>query len=157
LTATLPSFSYAITLLPEDMNRASLARVNGWAVTTRSSDKDAARALATYLAFEPVHAGWSSVRKPAAEEGSPEAVRYEALSQALVPRIEPKTQRMAQFLDQQIYLLALNGQQKTDDLYARIQSEFQGDVPSSVSGEIPPPAGPAPAPKVEAAPQLRGL
>ena len=72
LTATLPAIPYKITLLPQDMNRATLARVNGWAVTTHSADKDAARILAAYLANQAVHAGWSSVRKPvAADEGTP--------------------------------------------------------------------------------------
>jgi ABC-type glycerol-3-phosphate transport system substrate-binding protein len=157
LTATLPGFPYAITLLPQDMNRASLARVNGWAVTTHSADKDAARALAAYLAFQPVHAGWSSVRKPVAGEDSPEAVCYEALSQALVPRIQPKSARLAQFLDQQIYLLARDGQQKTDDLYAQIQSKYQEMMPPAIGEAIPQAAAPKPAPKIETAPQLRGL
>ena len=157
LTATLPAFPYAFTLLPEDMDRASLARVNGWAVTTHAPDKDAARALAAYFAAHPVHAGWSSVRKPTSAEGSPEAVCYEAVSQALVPRIEPKTARLAQLLDQQIYLLARNGQQKTDDLYAQIQSEYQEMLPTAIGDEMPAPSAPKPAPKIEAAPQLRGL
>jgi ABC-type glycerol-3-phosphate transport system substrate-binding protein len=157
LTATLPSFPYAFTLLPGDMARASLARVNGWAVTAQSTQTEAARALAGYLAFQPVHAGWSSVRKPA-EDNSPAAICYEAFGQALVPRIEPKSARMAQFLDQQINLLARNAQQKTDDLYARIQTEYQGNMsPPSISGGLPQASGQKPNPKVEATPQLRGL
>ncbi len=155
LTASLPSFPYAFTLLPEDMARASLARVNGWAVTAKSTQTEAARALAGYLADQPVHAGWISVRKPS-QEDSPAALCYEALGQAVVPRIVPKTARMAQFLDKQIDLFARNSQQTTDDLYARIQTEFQGDVsPPSIS-DLPPTA-PKPSPKVETAPQLRGL
>ena len=157
LAATLPVIPYAFTLLPQDMNRASLARVNGWAVTTHCADKDAARALAAYLAFQPVHAGWSSVRKPTTAEGSPEAVCYEAVSQALVPRIEPKAVRMAQYLDQQIYSLARNGQQKTDDLYAQIQTQFQQMIPPAIGDAVPQASIPKPAPKVEDAPQLRGL
>ena len=157
LTATLPRFPYAFTLLPEDMARASLARVNGWAVTAQSTQPEAARALAVYLAWQPVHAGWSSIRKPA-DDDSRGAICYEALSQALIPRLEPKTARMAQFLDQQINLLARDGRQNTDDLYARIQTEFQGDIsPPSVSGDLPQAAGQKPAPKIESAPQLRGL
>jgi multiple sugar transport system substrate-binding protein len=156
LRATLPTFPYAITLLPEDMERASLARVNGWAVTAHSTQADAARALAWYLAYQPVHAGWNSVLKPTTD-ASPEAVCYEALGQALVPRIDPKTARMAQFLDQQINTLARNGTEKTDDLYARIQTEFQGMTPPVVGDEIPQAAGPKPAPKLETGPQLRGL
>lgn len=156
-TASLPKFPYAFTLLPEDMERASLARVNGWAVMARSSQTEAARALAGYLAFQPVHAGWSSVRKPV-DDTSPNALCYEALGQALIPRIEPKTARMAQFLDQQINLLARNSQQKTDELYARIQTEFQGDMTSPlIEGGLPRAALQKPNPKVEAPPQLRGL
>ena len=127
LAASLPDFHYAFTVLPQDLARASLARVNGWAVTARSTQTEAARALAGYLADQPVHAGWSSVNKPA-DDASPGAVCYEALGQALVPRIEPKTARMAQFLDQQINLLARNSRQKTDELYARIQTEFESDI-----------------------------
>ncbi len=157
LTAALPNFSYAFTLLPEDMARASLARVNGWAVTAQSTQPDAARILAAYLAWQPVHAGWSSVRKPA-EDDSRGAICYEALGQALVPRIEPKNARMAHFLDRQIDLLARDPRQNTDDLYARIQSEYQGDMSTpSISGDPPQAAGPKPIPKVEATQQLRGL
>jgi ABC-type glycerol-3-phosphate transport system substrate-binding protein len=157
LTASLPSFPYAFTLPPDDVERASLARVNGWAVTARSTQTEAARALAGYLAYQPVHAGWTSVQKPA-EDNSPAALCYEALGQALVPRIEPKTARMAQFLDQQINLLARDGQQKTDELYDRIQTEYQSETsPPPIAGARPRGAGQKPSPKVEAAPQLRGL
>jgi ABC-type glycerol-3-phosphate transport system substrate-binding protein len=157
LTASLPPFPYAFTLLPGDMERASLARVNGWAVTAQSSQTEAARALAGYLADQPVHAGWSSVKKPA-EDTSPDALCYESLGQALVPRIEPKTARMAQFLDQQINLLARNSRQTTDELYDRIQAEYQSETsPPPIAGVLPRAAGQKPSPKVEAAPQLRGL
>jgi ABC-type glycerol-3-phosphate transport system substrate-binding protein len=152
LTASLPPFPYAFTLLPEDLARASLARVNGWAVTAQSTQTEAARILAGYLAWQPVHAGWSSVQKPA-DDTSPDAICYEALGQALVPRIEPKTARMAQFLDQQINLLARDAQQNTDDLYARIQTEYQSDI----SGPPPQAANQKPSPKVETISQLRGL
>jgi ABC-type glycerol-3-phosphate transport system substrate-binding protein len=154
LTATLPQFHYAFTLLPEDMARASLAQVNGWAVTAKSPDADAARALAAYLAWQPVHAGWSSVQKPT-DDASPQAICYEAFGQALVPRIDPKTARLAQFLDQQIDLLARNSQQTTDALYARIQTEFQSETaPPPGEGDLLPPK---PSPKAEADPQVRGL
>ena len=157
LDASLPSFPHAFTLLPEDMARASLAQVNGWAVPAPSSQIDAARALAGYLAWQPIHAGWSSVRKPV-EDTSPDAICYEALGQALVPRIEPKNARMAQFLDQQINALARNGRQNTDDLYARIQNEYQGDTSApTISGSLPQASEQKPLPKIEAAPQLRGL
>ena len=154
--ATLPAkIPYAITVLPQDMERASLARVNGWAVTARAPDKDSARALADYLSWQPVHAGWSSVRKPASDD-SPDAVCYEALSRALVPRIEPRSVRMAQFLDAQINALARNGAVKTDALYAQIQTEFQGMIPPAIGGEIPQSTGPKPAPKIETPTLLRG-
>jgi ABC-type glycerol-3-phosphate transport system substrate-binding protein len=155
--AYLPRFPYAITLLPDDMKRASLARVNGWAVTAQSTQTEAARALAGYLADQPVHAGWSPVNKPA-DDASPGALCYEALGQALVPRIEPKTARMAQFLDQQINLLARDAQQNTEKLCARIQAEYQSETsPPSIAGGPPQPVGQKPNPKVETAPQLRGL
>ena len=130
---------------------ASLAQVNGWAVTAKSSQADAARTLAVYLAFQPVHAGWSSVQKRT-DNGSPAALCYEALSQAVIPRIEPKTLLMAQFLDQQINALARNGQAKTDVLYARIQTEYQMNT-----GTLAPVQTLAPAPKTETGAQLRGL
>jgi ABC-type glycerol-3-phosphate transport system substrate-binding protein len=153
LTASLPSFPYAFTLLPQDMERASLARVNGWAVTAKSTEAEAARDLAIYLAFQPVHAGWTSVRPPT-EDDPNGTLCHEALEHAVIPQIEPKSARMAQFLDQQINLLARNAQQKTDELYARIQTEYQGDM-------LPPPVAdgqPAkPVPKVDAGAQLRGL
>jgi len=154
---SLPKFPFAFTLLPGDMARASLARVNGWAVTAQSTQADAARALAEYLAYQPVHAGWSRVQKPA-DDGSPAAICYEALEQAVVPRIEPKTARMAQFLDAQINLLARNSEEKTDELYGRIQNEFQSDVPqSTIRGGLPRATGATPSPKLESPPQLRGL
>ncbi len=152
LAAVFPSFHYRFTLLPRDMAQASLAQVNGWAVPAKSSQGDAARALAGYLAFQPVHAGWSGVQKPADDE-SPEGICYEAFSQAVVPRIEPRAEKMAHFLDLQIDLLARNAQTKTDALYAKIQTEYQNNL------GIPPIFGPAPKPmpKVDATGQLRGL
>jgi ABC-type glycerol-3-phosphate transport system substrate-binding protein len=157
LTATLPSFPYAFTLLPQDMERASLARIDGWAVTAQSSQTGAARVLAAYLGYQPVHAGWSSVHKPADDDTSA-ALCYEALGQALLPRIDPKTARMAQFLDQQIDLLARDGQQKTDQLYARIQTEYQSDTPAPrIEGDLPSAAAQRPSPKVEGATELHGL
>jgi ABC-type glycerol-3-phosphate transport system substrate-binding protein len=157
LAATLDSFPHAFTLLPQDMARASLARVNGWAVTSRAADPEAARDLAIYLAFAPIHAGWSTVRKPA-DDGSDATICYEALGQALVPRIEPKNARMAQFLDQQINLLARNAQQNTDDLYDRIQDEYRGETSSpSIEWSLPQAASQKPSPKVDSGTQLRGL
>ena len=66
--------------------------------------------------------------------------------------------RMAQFLDQQINLLARDARQNTDNLYARIQTEYQSDTsPPPIEGNPPQAAGQKPTPKVEAATQLRGL
>ena len=151
LAAALPPFRFAFTLVPRDLAPASLAEVNGWAVTSASTDGNAARALAGYLAYQPVHAGWTSVQKPA-DDASPAALCYEALGQAVVPRIEPRTALMAQFLDQQINQLARNAQAKTDALYARIQTEYQ----MSTGAPIPMPSR-TPTPKVDGGVQLRGL
>lgn len=137
VAATLPAFHYAMTLLPGDIARASLARVNGWAVTAKSLHPDAARLLAAFLARRPVHAGWSSVQKTA-DDNRPEALCYEALGQAVIPRIEPKTASLAQLIDQQIGSLARNAQQKTDSLYAQIQTEYQNSAaPPKVESGLP--------------------
>jgi len=152
-TASLPKFHYAMTLLPGDINRASVARVNGWAVTSKSSQSEAALSLALFLARQPLHAGWSSVQK-SADESSPDAICYEALSQAVIPRFDPKTATFAQFLDQQIDLLARNSQQTTDALYAHIQTEYRnGYAPPSVESVLPHAAEL----KAPAAAQVRGL
>ncbi|MCE0496566.1 MAG: extracellular solute-binding protein [Methylacidiphilales bacterium] len=124
--ASLPKFRYAFTLIPTDFTRASLARVNGWAVAAKSSDPAAAHLLAGYLACQPVHAGWTRVQKPPEDAGdTPEAICHEALDHALLPRIEPGTAKLAQFLDEQINLLAQNSAQTTDALYAGIQARYQ--------------------------------
>ena len=124
--AALPKFRYAFTLMPADFTRASLARVNGWAVAAKSSDPAAARLLAAYLAGQPVHAGWSRVLKPPEDASdTSEAICHEALDHALLPRIEPGTAEMAQFLDEQIYQLAQNSAQTTEALYAGIQARYQ--------------------------------
>jgi ABC-type glycerol-3-phosphate transport system substrate-binding protein len=152
LTASLPRFRYAFTLLPGDISRASLARVNGWAVTAKSSQPEAAQALALFLARQPVHVGWSSVQNPA-DTTSSQAICYEALGQAVIPRIEPKTVPLAQFLDQQIDLLARNSQQTTDTLYARIQTEYQNGFAPQVKNVLPQAAGLKASPTAE----IRGL
>jgi ABC-type glycerol-3-phosphate transport system substrate-binding protein len=155
ITATLPAFNYAFTLLPEDMERASLAQINGWAVTAKSADPEAAHALAVYLAFQPVHAGWTSIRKPV-DDSSRDGVCFQALDHALIPQIKPRSASMAHYLDQQINLLARNSQQRTDEVYDRIQIAYQNEMPESAN-EAHLPSGPKPTPKIEAAPQLRGL
>jgi len=152
LSAALPKFRYSFTVLPHDMAQASLAQINGWAVPAKSPQGDAARALAAYLALRPIHAGWSSIQKPA-DDASPAGICYEALGQAVIPRIEPRSERMAQFLDQQINLLARNAQTKTDALYTQIQSEYQASL-----GLPPIFSSPSkPMPKAEPGGQLRGL
>jgi len=155
-TASLPKFRYAFTLLPRDIDRASLARVNGWAVTAKSSQPEAARALAAYLAHQPVHAGWSSVQMPT-ETDTPDALCHEALEQALLPRIDPKTAALALFLDQQINQLARNSQQKTDETYARIQAESQRVAPPPpIVEDLHQATWLSPKPKVKATPQIHG-
>jgi ABC-type glycerol-3-phosphate transport system substrate-binding protein len=155
LTGSLPYFPYGITLLPRDLVPASSARVNGWAVTARSTQADAARDLAAYLAVQPVHVGWMSVQKPSGDD-SPQALCYEALGEALVPRINAKTARMAQIIGQQIGQLAHDDKETTDDLYAQIQATFQKD-PSEAGHLTSVPAVIDAKPKVDASSQLRGL
>jgi ABC-type glycerol-3-phosphate transport system substrate-binding protein len=148
IAASLPDFPHGMTLLPSDLSRASLARVNGWAVTTRSAQPGEAAALAQFLAAQPLHAGWSQVQPPA--DGT-NAICYEALQQSLLPRLEPKTARLAQLLDQQINLFATSSDAGTaENFYAQIQAEYR-------AGYAPPvPAGPAFHPKTDT-PQIRGL
>jgi ABC-type glycerol-3-phosphate transport system substrate-binding protein len=132
LSATLPPGSYGVTLVPGDLCRASLARVNGWAVLASTPQLDSARALAAFLAAHPVHAGWVSTVRPApgldpAAEDT-ETLCREALSQAVLPRLEPKTARLAQLLDQQIGIFARNGDPAAaKNLNAEIESEYLAD------------------------------
>jgi ABC-type glycerol-3-phosphate transport system substrate-binding protein len=154
ITASLPKFDYRMTVLPSDLSRASLARVSGWAVTARSDRPEAARALAVFLAAQPLHSGWSPVQKPA-DDASNAGLCYEALEQALIPRIVPRTERLAQLLDQQISLFARDPQPKTtaEGLYAQIQTEYEaGYAPASDSTRRPSDLSP----KADV-PQLRGL
>jgi ABC-type glycerol-3-phosphate transport system substrate-binding protein len=138
LTASLPNFDYQFTLLPSDMHAASLARVNGWAISAKSTQPDAARALAAFLARRPLHAGWSGVL------GNPEgnqAICWAALSEAVLPRIGPKDAPLAQFLNEQIDQLARHAGGNTGDLYARIQAEYQsGLAPQQIDSGLPKPA-----------------
>jgi len=157
MVASLPKFHYVRTLLPGDIARASLAQVNGWGVTAKSSQPEAARILASFLARQPIHAGWSSVQKPT-DANTSDAVCYEALGQAIIPRIDPKAAPLAQLLDQQIGALARNDRQKTDSLYAQIQSEYQSSaVPPAVESGLPQAVGVKPSVKADAGAQLRGL
>jgi ABC-type glycerol-3-phosphate transport system substrate-binding protein len=160
LAATLAPGSYSVTLVPGDLTRASLAQVNGWAVLATTPQLDSARALAGFLAAHPVHAGWvSAVRPeqapdPAAEDA--DSLCREALAQALLPRLEPKTARLAQLLDAQIGLFARNGDPATaENLNAKIESEYLADyAPASQRAAAEHKAGMAP--KAQA-PALRGL
>ncbi len=137
LTARLPSFGYQFTLLPSDMCAASLARVNGWAVSAKSTQPAAARRLAAFLAQRPVHAGWSGVVK---STGSP-TVCEEALAEAVIPRIGPRDAPLAQFLNDQIDQLARHAGGNTADLYARIQAQYQsGLAPQQIDSNPPRPA-----------------
>jgi ABC-type glycerol-3-phosphate transport system substrate-binding protein len=157
LTATLPAFHYAFTVLPSDLTRASLARVNGWAIPEKSTQQEAAQALATYLAWQPVHAGWSSVQKPP-DGDSPASICYGALGQSLLPRTEPKTIQLTQFLDQQINQLARNTDLNSSTLYARIQNEYQGETSApAIESGVPRAAGGKPDLQVPGGGQLRGF
>jgi ABC-type glycerol-3-phosphate transport system substrate-binding protein len=160
LSATLPPGSYGVTLLPADLCRASLAQVNGWAVMATTPQLDAARSLADFLAAHPVHAGWvSAVRPvdgvdPAADDT--DSLCRQALDQSLLPRLEPKTARLAQLLDEQIDLFARNGDPATaENLNAKIESEYLADYAPASERRA---AGRKPevAPKANA-PVLRGL
>jgi hypothetical protein len=138
LTASLPDFGYQMTLLPRDLRSASLARVNGWAVTAKSAQPEAARRLAAFLARHPVHAGWSGVRESAAGSGT---ICWTALGEAVIPRVTPRDAPLAQFLDQQIDQLARHSGGNTDQLYARIQAEYQsGLAPQQIDSGLPKPA-----------------
>jgi ABC-type glycerol-3-phosphate transport system substrate-binding protein len=152
LAASLPNFPFQMTVLPSDLARANLARVNGWAVTARSPQPDAAAALARYLGAQPVHTGWSSVENPT-DPTSNAGLCHEGLEQSLLPRIEPKTARLAQMLDDQINLFARNPQApSSENLYAQIQREYLSQDGPAVETTAPS----AVAPKAEV-PQLRGL
>jgi ABC-type glycerol-3-phosphate transport system substrate-binding protein len=153
--ASLGGFPFQMTVLPSDISRASLARVNGWAVTARSQQADAAADLARYLGAQPVHAGWTSVELPT-DPAAPDALCYQALEQSLLPRIEPKTERLAAMLDQQINLFARDPDGGTSEtLYARIQDEYhEGYAP--VAKDASPFGAVQEKPKADV-PQLRGL
>ncbi len=155
--ASLPNFHYGMTFLPSDISRASLARVNGWGVTSRSTQQEAAHTLAAYLAWKPVHTGWSSVQKPP-DGDTPEAVCYEALGHAVIPRIEPRAEPLAQFLDHQIDLLARDPGQKTDALYSQVQNVYRSGMASPSSDDAQTEAaGLKPALQVPNGAQLRGF
>jgi hypothetical protein len=120
----------------------------------------AARSLAGFLAAHPVHAGWVSTVRPAqsvdvAAEDADSLCR-EALAQALLPRLEPKTARLAQLLDEQIGQFARNGDPAAaENLNAQIESEYLADyAPSSERDAAS--HKPDMAPKAQA-PSLRGL
>jgi ABC-type glycerol-3-phosphate transport system substrate-binding protein len=152
LAASLPDFRYGMTLLPSDLSRASLARVNGWAVSARTTQPEAARQLAEFLSRQPVHVGWISVRQVAAAAAG-DSLCYEALEQSLLPRIDLKTERLAQTLDHQIHIFATDSEGPTSEsLYAEIQAEYRADLAPGSSDTAPATV----IPKADS-PQLRGL
>jgi ABC-type glycerol-3-phosphate transport system substrate-binding protein len=158
VAASLPaSFHYGMTLFPRDVIPASLAHVNGWAITAKSSETNAALILAQYLAARPVHAGWTSMQPPAAGDTSPAAICHEELQESLLPRLDSKGARLAQYLNQQVSALAYNSQQTPDALFPKIQAQYQVATGTSIHGGLPTAAAPSPAPKVDASSQLRGL
>jgi hypothetical protein len=133
LVASLPDFGYQITDLPRDMCAASLARVDGWAVGIRSPQKEAAQALAAFLALQPLHAGWTSVRTDTARDGFSQICQA-ALAASVIPRISPRDAQLARFLDDQIEYLARHADgDDTGQLYARIQAEYQSDFPQGAA------------------------
>jgi ABC-type glycerol-3-phosphate transport system substrate-binding protein len=132
LVASIPNFGYQVTDLPRDMCAASLARVDGWAVTARSSQAEAARSLAIFLSEQPLHAGWSSVRSDAAKDGFSQICQA-ALNESVIPRIGGKDAALACFLDDQIGRFARDSSGDTGQLYARIQAEYQNDFPHNGS------------------------
>jgi len=134
LVASIPNFGYQVTDLPRDMCAASLARVDGWAVTARSTQTDAARSLAIFLAEQPLHAGWTSVRTDAATDGFSQICQA-ALNESVVPRIGAKDAALARFLDDQIGHFARDYSGDPGQLYARIQAEYQNDFPHSGSAK----------------------
>jgi hypothetical protein len=149
-----------MTVLPRDLTPSTLASVNGWAVTAKSTQADAALALGQYLSDRAVHSGWTSIQPPPADadEDTPAVVCHQALSRAVVPRVDSNTVRTAVFLDQQLNALAHNPAQTPEALYAKIQAHLQAPsspagvhAGSSSGGEALPP------PKVEASAQVRGL
>ncbi|MEI9999274.1 MAG: extracellular solute-binding protein [Verrucomicrobiota bacterium] len=151
--AVLPrAVPFGVTLVPRDLVPASLAQVNGWAVTAKSTQADAARILAQYLAAAPVHAGWTSVHPPADPE-SFDGICHAAMSHALLPRLDAKTTALAQFVDKQIGLLARNDQPTTQVLYVRIQTAY-----AAAAGLAPRNAGvdpQTPTLRVEGGPRLQ--
>jgi ABC-type glycerol-3-phosphate transport system substrate-binding protein len=134
LVARIPNFGYQLTDMPRDMRAASLARVDGWAVTARSTQADAARSLALFLAEQPLHAGWTSVRTDAATDGFSQICQA-ALNESVIPRLGAKDAALARFLDDQIGRFARDSGGDSGQLYARIQAEYQNDFPSTGSGK----------------------
>jgi ABC-type glycerol-3-phosphate transport system substrate-binding protein len=130
LVASLPNFGYQVTQLPRDMCNASLAHVDGWAVSARSSQPQAAQALAAWLAQQPLHAGWTSPRLDVAQDGFSQICQA-ALTSAVIPRITPRDTALAQFLDEQIDQLARNSDDNSGQIYARIQAEYLNEFPDS--------------------------
>ena len=130
LVASIPNFGYQVTELPRDMCSASIAQVDGWAVTARSSQADAARSLAIFLAEQPLHAGWTSTRTDAAKDGF-SLICQAALNESVIPRIGARDAALAHFLDDQIGRFARDSSGDTGQLYARIQAEYQNDFPRS--------------------------
>ncbi len=161
IATTFPAtLHYGMTVLPRDLTLATLASVNGWAVPAKSTQAEAALALAQYLTYRPVHVGWNSMQPPpvGTDEDAPASVCHAAFAEALVPRLDASTTHMAQFLDQQLNLLAHNPEQTPELLYAKIQAEVQApSSPPEVRGESEMPAGTVPAPKADGSSQLRGL
>ncbi len=152
--AALGALPYGVTLMPSDIERATLARVNGWGVLANSPRIEDARALAAGLAREPMHAGWSATHGDPAD--ADEALCREALEMAVLPRLEARTAPFADELDREIGTLARNGNEAPDAVYAQIQTEYRTEYRlTDAAGGASSPA-PIIAPRAQV-PTLRGL
>jgi hypothetical protein len=156
-----PALHYGMTVVPRDLTLATLASVNGWAVPAKSTQSEAAQILAQYLTQRQVHAGWSSVQPAPADTRGRRAGVPSATPRSrkhLVPRLDASTSHMAQFLDQQLNLLAHNPAQTPEVLYAKIQAEVLAPTSpaSGAWGRAHARIGTLPAPKTDASTQLRG-
>ncbi len=156
--ATLPpDFRYGLTYLPRDVSPATVAQVNGWAVPVRSTQASAALSLADYLAYRPVHAGWTSIEPPG-DEDSTAAVCHQSLTRALTPRIGSTTARFADMLDGEISVLAHTYQQTPDATFTKIQSLLQtAAAPPDLRQALPNGTTASPTPKMGLSSQVRGL
>jgi ABC-type glycerol-3-phosphate transport system substrate-binding protein len=128
LVAQLPNFGYQVTELPRDMAAGSLACVRGWSVSAQSPHPDAAARLAAFLARRPLHAGWTGVQAGAVSDGF-SRICQAVLAGAVIPRVGARDAAMAHFLNHAIDQLARQSGADTNQLYGRIQAEYETQYP----------------------------